>query len=297
MSTINASLNDSIIADAAIEAFTAELLPLMAFSTDFSAETAQKGASVQVAIPANITAGTTENAYETEDTAALGVATVQLTSYAKATVGITDKQFANSSSARLEKFAIQQAKAVARKIIADALALVLNATFSSKVTKALASFTSADVRAMRVILDKADVPVSDRSLILYPDQYDKLTADTTLVISNALAYGGTEVIRDGMIPRFLGFDLYNLNMLPGNSENLVGIAVHPSAMAIAIRTLMPQAPSEYLESRVITDPKSNIGLGYRRHYSTAKGTHFCTFEAIYGAVAAVPAGLCRLVTA
>jgi hypothetical protein len=297
MSTINASLSDSIIAKKAIEAFVAELAPLRSFSTDFSDETAAKGASVQVAIPANITAGTTENAYETEDSPTLGVATVPLSSYAKATVGITDKQFMNSSAARLEAFAVQQAKAVARKIITDAWALIINATYSQKVTKALASFTSADVRAMRVVLDKANVPVSDRSLILFPDQYDKLTGDTTIAIASALHYGGTEVVRDGLIPRFLGFEMFNSNILPTNGENLVGFGVHPSAMAIAIRTLAPQAPSEYLESRVIRDEATGIGLGYRRHYSTAKGTHFCTFEAIYGAVAANTAGLCRLVTA
>jgi hypothetical protein len=203
----------------------------------------------------------------------------------------------NSSAARLEAFAVQQAKAVARKIITDAWALIINATYSQKVTKALASFTSADVRAMRVVLDKANVPVSDRSLILFPDQYDKLTGDTTIAIASALHYGGTEVVRDGLIPRFLGFEMFNSNILPTNGENLVGFGVHPSAMAIAIRTLAPQAPSEYLESRVIRDEATGIGLGYRRHYSTAKGTHFCTFEAIYGAVAANTAGLCRLVTA
>ncbi len=297
MATVNSTLNDQIISQKAIEAFSAELAPLRAFSTDFSDETAAKGAAVQVAVPANITAGTTENAYETEETASLGVATVPLSSYAKATVGITDKQFANSSAARLEMFAIQQAKAVARKIILDAWALIINATYSQKVTKALASFSSADIRAMRVILDKANVPVTDRSLILYPDQYDKLTGDTTISIASALHYGGTEVVRDGMIPRFLGFDLFNSNILPGNSENLVGFALHPSAMAIAIRTLKPQEPSEYLEASVVTDPATGIGLGYRRHYSTAKGTHFCTFEAIYGAVAVNTTGLCRLVTA
>ena len=297
MSTINASLNDSIIADAAIEAFVAELASLRAFSTDFSDETAQKGASVQVAIPANITAGNTENAYETEDSGALGVATVPLTSYAKATVGITDKQFANSSSARLEKFAVQQARAVARKIITDAWALILNATYAQKVTKALASLTTADVRALKVLLGKADVPLTDRSLILNVDAFDKIAGDTTMTIANAMYYGGTEVVREGVIPRLLGFDVIEANIVPGNAENLIGFAVHPSAMAIAIRTLAPQAPSEYLESRVIRDEKSGIGLGYRRHYSTAKGTHYCTFEAIYGAVAAVPAGLARLVTA
>lgn len=297
MATISASLNDSIIADAAIEAFVAELASLRAFSTDFSAETAQKGASVQVAIPANITAGTTQNAYETEDTSALNVATVPLTSYAKATVGITDLQFANSSSARLEKFARQQAKAVARKIITDAWALIINARYTQKVTKALASLSVADVRALKVLLGKADVPLMDRSLILNVDAFDKIAGDTTITLANAMFYGGTEVVREGVIPRLLGFDVIESNIVPANGENLIGFAVHPSAMAIAIRTLLPQAPGEYLESRVITDEKSGIGLGYRRHYSTAKGTHYCTFEAIYGAVAAVPTGLARLVTA
>jgi hypothetical protein len=297
MSTVSSTLNDSIISEKAIQAFVAELAVLRAFSTDFSAETAAKGASVQVPIPANITAGTTEKAYETEDTAAINVATVPLTSYAKATAGITDKQFANSSSARLERFAVQQAKAVARKIITDAWALIINATYSQKVTKALASLTSADVRALRVLLSKADVPVNERALFLNVDAYDKITADTTMTIANAAYYGGPDVIREGRVPRLLGFDVFESNIIPGNSENLIGFAVHPSAMAIAIRTLAPQAPSEYLETRVVTDEASGIGLGYRRHYSPAKGTHYCTFEAIYGAVAAVPAGLARLVTA
>lgn len=296
MSTINAALSDSIIAKKAIEAFVAELAPLRAFSTDFSDETAAKGATVQVAIPANITAGTTANAYETEDSATLGVASVPLTGYAKATVGLTDKQFQESSSARLEVFAIQQAKAVARKIITDAWALIINATYAQKVTKALGSIAAADIRAMKVLLDKANVPMSDRSLIVNPDVFDKIVGDTSITIASALHYGGSEVIREGIIPKYLGLEVFNSNIVP-TAENLVGFAVHPSAMAIAIRTLVPQAPGEYLESRVIRDEQSGVGLGYRRHYSPAKGTHFCTFEAVYGAVAAVPAGLARLVTA
>ena len=297
MSSINAALNDDIITQKAIQAFVAELAPLKAFSTDFSDETEKVGATVQVPIPANITAGTTQNAYETEDSGELGVASVPLTGYAKATVGITDAQFANSPAARLETFAVQQAKAVARKIIVDAFALILHAAYSQKVTKALASITTADPRAMKVILDKANVPMSDRSLFVNADVFDKLAGDTTITIANAMAYGGPEVVRDGFIPRLLGFDVHMSNIIPANGENLVGFAVHPSAMAIAIRTLKPQAPGEYLETRVVRDEASGIGLGYRRHYAPGKGTHFCTFEATYGAVAAVPAGLCRLVTA
>lgn len=297
MSTINANLVSDIIADKVIEAFTIELAALSAFSTDFSPEAEKIGATVSVAIPANITASTTPNAYETEDSGALGAVNVPLTGYAKATVGITDAQAANSTSAKLEKFATQQAKAVARKIITDAWALIVNATYAQKVTKALASLTSADVRALKVLLGKADVPMMDRSLILNVDAFDKILGDTTITLANAMAYGGSEVVREGVIPRFLGFNVIESNMVPANGESLIGFAVHPSALAIAIRPLVPQAPSEYLESRVISDAMSGISLGYRRHYSPAKGTHFCTFEAVYGAVAAVPAGLARLVTA
>lgn len=297
MATINANLVSDIIAEKVIEAFTAELAPLTAFSTDFSPEAEKVGSTVTVPIPANITASTTQNAYETEDSGELGAVQVPLTGYAKATVGITDAQAASSPSAKLEKFATQQAKAVARKIIVDAWALILNATYAQKVTKALASFTSADVRALRVLLSKANVPASDRSLILNPDFYDKVLGDTNLTVASALAYGGTEGIREARLPRLLGFDVHESNIVPANGENLVGFAVHPSAMAIAIRPLKPQAPGEYLETRIVSDEKSGIALGYRRHYAPGKGTHYCTFEAVYGAVAAVPAGLARLVTA
>lgn len=295
--SIHANLVSDIIADKVIEAFTAELVALTAFSTDFSPEAEKIGATVTVGIPANITASTTQNAYETEDSGVLGSVQVPLTGYAKATVAITDAQAANSPSAKLEKFAVQQAKAVARKIIVDAWALIINATYAQKVTKALAAFTSADVRALRVLLSKADVPMSDRSLILNPDYYDKITADTVITIANAMAYGGPEVVREGMIPRLLGFAVHESNIVPANAENLVGFAVHPSAMAIAIRPLTPQAPTEYLETRIISDAKTGISLGYRRHYAPGSGKHFCTFEATYGAVAAVPAGLARIVSA
>lgn len=295
MSTVNAALNDDIISQKALEAFTAELAPLKAFSTDFSSDLAKKGDTVQVPLLSNITPSTTENDYET-DTGAAGVVEVALNRYQKATVGLTDRQFSESSAATLELYAVQQAKAVARAVLSDIWAIILNANFAAKTTKALGAFTSADVRAIRVAMTKADVPVSDRSLFLDPDYFDKLVGDTTISIASALHYGGTEVVREGTIPRFLGFGIMESNLIP-TAENLKGFAVHPSAMAIAMRTLRPQEPSEYLEARTITDEKSGITLGYRRHYSPAKGKHFCTVEAVYGRSVGVAAGLHRIVSA
>jgi len=297
MATIASGLNDQIIAQAAIEGFASALAPLDSFSTDYSNETVNKGSVVHVPLVSAITAGTTENAYETEDTAGLTSVDVTLSSYAKATVGITDKQFNNSSAARLELFARQQGKAVAKKIIQTAWALILNANYSSKVTKALSSFTAADIRALRKAMTNNDVPPENRALFLAPDFYDKLIGDTSITIASALHYGGTEVIREGRIPRYLGFQLFESTIIPDNSENLVGFGVHPTALAVAIRPIEPQAPGEYLESRIVTDEASGISLGYRRHYQAAKGTHYVTFDAYFGAAVGNAAGITRLVTA
>lgn len=294
--TLSSTLSDQIISTKALAAFVAELAPLRAFSTSFSDEAAAKGSIVQVPLLANLSSSTTENDYET-DGGSVGVVSVPLDRYQKCTVGITDRQFSESSAATLELFAAQQAKAVARAAIVDIWAIILAAAFTAKTTKALASFTSAEVRAIRVSLSKADVPASDRVLILDPDYYDKLIGDTTISIASALHYGGTEVVREGRVPRFLGFELIESNIIPANGENLKGFAVHPSALAIAFRTLAPQEPGEYLESRTVTDEASGISLGYRRHYSPAKGKHFCTFEAVYGRAAGVAAGLHRIVSA
>ena len=293
--TLNAALNDDVISQKALEAFTSELAPLSAFSTDFSADLAKKGDTVQVPLLANLTASTTENDYET-DTGSAGVVEVALNRYQKVTVGLTDRQFSESSAATLELYAVQQAKAVARAVLADIWAIIINANFAAKTTKALGAFTSADPRAIRVALTKADVPINDRTLFLDPDYYDKLVGDTTISIASALHYGGTEVVREGMIPRFLGFAMAESNIIP-TAENLKGFAVHPSAIAIAMRTLKPQEPSEYLEARNVTDEKSGITLGYRRHYAAGKGKHFCTFEAVYGRSVGIAAGLHRIVSA
>lgn len=296
MATTYSNLNDTIIAEEGLTAFIEEIAPLMAFSTSFGKDAQRKGEGVTVPVVAGITASTTENDYETSGGSAAGTL-VTLNSYAKSTVGLTDNEFTKSSSSDLRRFAVAQSQAIAKKILTDAWGLVVAAKYSTKVTKALNAFSSADVRAMRVSMNKANVPVSDRSLILNPDYADVLVGDTTIVTASALHYGSADVIQNGRIPKYLGFQLHESNLVPANGENLVGFAAHPSAMAIAIRPLQPQIPGQYLESRIVTEPKTGISLGYRRHYSAAKGTHFVTFEAVYGVKELLAGGIVRLVSA
>lgn len=90
--TIDTKLNDDIIVSKGLEAFKNSLAPLGKFSTDYSKEAVNKGASLKVPLIGSLTASDEENAYEKE-TGTLGAVTVTMDGYAKATVGLTDRQF------------------------------------------------------------------------------------------------------------------------------------------------------------------------------------------------------------
>jgi hypothetical protein len=156
-----------------------------------------------------------------------------------------------------------------------------------------ASFSMADVRKARLELTKAKAPQNDRALFLEPEAYDALLSDSTNILAN-LNFG-PEGVREGVVRRLAGMNVYESTLIPatnvGTSITLAGFAVHPSAIAVAIRTLQPQAPSEYLEARTVVDPVSGIGLGYRRHYNTASGTHFLNFEVVGGFTYGITQGL------
>jgi len=285
MATINANLNDEIIAGRALEAFSAALAPVRAFSVSFDGEASRKGDTINVPLVSTISA---TNFSDYEGTGGeLQNVSVSLNQHKVATAEITDVQFANSSSADVEIFARAAGKAVAQAVIEYAFALVTTVNFgAATVTTYSGAFGTTQIRALRKALSNSNAG-PDRSLILNPDLYDDLFSDSTVVIANPnFGSGG---IREGNIGRVLGFDVYESTLTMATSVR--GFAVHPSAIAIAVRPLQAQAPSEYLATRVETDSESGISLGYRRHYSAAKGKHYLNFEAVFGASAGVTSGL------
>jgi hypothetical protein len=285
MATINSNLNDEIIAGRALSAFSAALAPVRAFSTSFDSEASRKGDTIQVPLVSTLSAA---NFTDYEQTGGeLQTVSVSLNQHKVATAEVTDVQFANSSAADVEIFAAAAGKAVAQAVIEFAFALVTTGNFgAATVTTYSGTFGTTQIRTLRKALSNSNAG-PDRSLILNPDLYDDLFSDSTVVIANPnFGSGG---IREGNIGRVLGFDVYESTLTM--ATNVRGFAVHPSAIAIAVRPLQAQAPSEYLATRVETDTESGISLGYRRHYSPAKGKHYLNFEAVFGASAGVTAGL------
>jgi hypothetical protein len=291
-------LNDDIISSAALKAFVDSLHPLSAFSVNYNAEAARKGEVVSIPLISSITATTFANTYEGADgDVTLTAREVTIDKHFLSTVDFTDTQWSKSSALTpqmLAQIGAEQGRAVAQAFISGAWAMITTANYGAIATSStIASFGMSQVRKARLELTKAKAPTNDRALFLDPDFYDALLSDSTNILAN-LNFG-PEGVREGNIRRIAGMDVYESTLIPatsvGSSITLAGFAVHPSAIAVAVRTLAPQAPSEYLEARTIVDPVSGIGLGYRRHYNTANGTHFLNFEVVGGYTFGITAGL------
>ena len=288
MATINSALNDKLIAQAALESFTADLEPLSIFTTSYSNEVVRRGASVEVPLIANLTATTFADSYEA-DGGTMNKVTINVDTHRIVTVSLSDTEYSKSSAAEITKFATQQGKALAQSVLTSFYNLFVTtagsaAQFSATLTN-LSAFTITNARALRKALSDEKAPLTDRALILNTTLYDSLLSQSGLL--DASAFGSRDVISEGRVPRILGMNAYESLILPTNSISLAAIAVHPNAAAIAVRALEPQAPSEYLAATVVNDPQSGLTLGYRRHYNPSSGKHYVSFECVFGCSRAI----------
>jgi hypothetical protein len=288
MATINSSLNDKLIAEAALSAFTADLDMLSAFSTSYSSEVIRKGSTVEVPLIGALTATTFADSYEA-DGGVLGTVSVTVGTHRIVTVSLSDTEWSKSSAADIMKFATNQGKAVAQSVLEGVYALFVTtassaAQYSATLTN-LSAFTITNASSLRSALNAEKAPATNRSLILNSTLYASLLSQSGLL--DASQYGARDAIAEGRTPRVLGMNVMESLILPTNSITLSALAVHPNAVAVAIRALEPQAPSEYLAAQVVTDPQSGISLGYRRHYNPGTGKHYVSFECVYGASRAI----------
>ncbi len=130
--------------------------------------------------------------------------------------------------------------------------------------------------ASRSFLDRgAALPQSFQSNPLLSVEDDDVVAKSFNL--NLSAPGVTE----GLVKRLAGFDLHETVVIPSDhAEKLVGFAVHPSAIAVAMRYLQPVA--DYQQAGAVTDPQTGMTFGYLRFTDTRANKVFVTLECLYG---------------
>ena len=293
--TIASNLIGQVVSDLVFQAFHDTLVPLTGFATDFGGELAQGNKSVGVPVYAAKSSTNFAGDYTTNPDSTANEVVVTVDKHKFATVHISDTEAANSKAANLMNMAVQAGQGLALDVMQDILSVVLNANFSSKVTKAAASFTSDTVVDIKTEADGNKMSQVGRSLILADGHYNALLKDTA--IKNASNYGSEVAIQSGYIANLVGFRTFQSSAVPANGENLVGLAAVPSAIAIAMRYLIPQAPEAYLTTQRLQHPETGIVLGMREFAEPKSGKRYLVFECNYGYKTGQSAGLTRLVSA
>lgn len=279
--------NDTIFAKKALQAFRAKLAPLSAFCTDFSEATRSVGDAIIVPRYSAATSTTYASAnnsnfpYEGSDGTAAAI-TVNLNQHQVVPLDLSDLELANSSAAQMDKLAVQQGHALAKKVIQNVWSQITTGAFGAAVvTTSVANWGTSltAVKTMRSTLASRNVPDENRSLFVNVDIYDALLNLT--VVQQADSFGTSRAIKDGALMRLLGFDLYESNIIPLNGISLGAFAIHADALAVAMRYLNPGDTSAYAAAMALSD-ESGITMGYRRHYNPGKGKWFINFECLFG---------------
>ena len=296
MSNTLTNVQDIKVAQKALTPFTACLMPVTSFSTNFGPQPSDKGDTVRVPLvgaptgSSDFTGDYTANADSTITTIP-----VVLNRHKFKTVHVTAREASETAIDLLGTLVDTAAQQLAQDVLLDIISAVTAANFGTPGIPALAatSFDYKKVLGLREACGNAKMPISPRSLVLDAGYYTNLLADDVVAKSfnlNLSAPGVTEAL----IKRLAGFDLHETVVIPSDhAEKLVGFAAHPSAIAVAMRYLQPVA--EYQQSGAITDPQTGMTFGYLRFTDTRANRVFVTLECRYSFVAAKTDALKRIV--
>ena len=292
-----------LIVQSVLPAFTAGLTPVSAFSTNYAAEAAQKGASIQVPVITAKTANTSSfTTYEDGNTTVVGTQVI-LNVHARSFSGITDVE-AGKTAMEIEMAAAREnAYAVGLSVYQTVIGNIVAGTFgdtanTSKLVVTAANFNLDSVAQAVTFLKKRNAR-GDISLIMDLDYAGYFMQDNQ--VQNASALGSDEMVRQGAVGRILGVNVYETNAFPTalTNENTGAMVVVPSALAIAVRPVVPQSAASQagVEFATATDPATGLTLGYRRFYNSATGQQWAGFEVLFGVTAVQAAGAVRIVSA
>lgn len=290
-------LKDVRISQNALLPWMETLLPLSAFSTNFSPDAADKLDTVKVPVIGAPSASCdyagdyTANA----DSEASSVA-VTLDRHKYKTVHLTAKEAATTSIPLLEKLVTTAAQQLAIDVMSDIFTSITAANFGTPAIPAISAedFGYKTIIKIREACAAAKMPQDSRALVLDNSYFSALLADD-IVAKSFITPLAQQGVVEAKVNRIAGFNVFETGCVPDNGENLVGFAAHPSSLAIAMRYLTPIA--NYDEAGAVTDPVTGLTFGYLRYTDTKSNKVYITLEALYGFKVVRPAGLQRIVSA
>ena len=294
------SLTDTIISNAAIQAFTDAIAPLTAFARNVSPEAAARGDKVKVlSTPAQDAAidFVPATGYTMQDADADGL-DVSIDKHKFVSWGLTDTELSKNPQLNIEEFGQQKGFQLAKAVLQDIWSIITLANYGAAAfVGAAGAFDADDVVDISAACDAASWPEMNRSLILGATYHASLRKDNA--VQDASAYGNADAIQRGGINSLDTFSkLFKSNLVPANAQNLVGFAAYPDALLVAMRYLAPQEGNKYFQAAPITDPNgSGFTIGFRDWYDENLGQRRKVLECVYGYLKGNGNGIKRMTSA
>ena len=126
----------------------------------------------------------------------------------------------------------------------------------------VSAFDTDDVIDLETACDEADWPDAMRGLIIKSSYLGNMKKNIVAAGGEG-NFGFSPIART--LPELFGFKLSKFNRIPTNNEKLVGFAVYPSAILVALSPITPSAEVKSVLSayETYTDPETNLTLEYR----------------------------------
>lgn len=271
---INAALKDVEFAQAALEAFVEGFAPVSRFTLDASPNPGFEGEVIKV--EHYLAAGAAEDfdaaegyggtGYSTTGTPNTTAVSVTMTKHITSQFTLTDKDLITYHQDPM-KIATQMGFQLAKSAFQYVLSGVTAANYGTEaLASTAANFDRGDLATISIALNANEVPKRGRFLLIDEDYVDELATDNN--VTDGSAFGTYEAIQNGRVPRIHGFDVMGSFFIPGNSENLVGIAGNSDGIICASRTIpiSEQARQQGVTQFVQTHPESGLSFTFRRHY-------------------------------
>lgn len=254
---------------------------LSAFTTDFSGDLATGGTSVVTRIPTTT--------YTANDTDANGYVALAASSSA-VTVTLKQRDITHAFSELewqnqpqiLNTFVTPMIQGLVNYVSNDVLSVVTAANFTTAQSSSAAGFSGSAVTKLAQVLSTANVPADNRTLIIAPTYMETLTN----TVNQAYFINPAANTKN-----YAGFNIQEYTNIP-TTNNLVGVAAHKSAIALATR--IPSFGGN-VEQAVVTDPKSGLSVAFRTWHSADDGKWKLAASLIYGYAKGNGSGLVRIV--
>lgn len=293
--TLN-GINLAKIANKSLDFMARQFLPLRAFHRDFSADIKDQGESITTRVAGAVSAVDVSSGYTAQDVSSTAI-TVTLNKNKGFPMGFTDAELykaANDFNWLLGIFIEPATESVLKAMLDDSFALVLAANFSSAATVTASNYDADDLADNGVTLSTNKAPKMERAAIFKPTYYGALIKDS--VVEDASASGSTEALKEAKITRCRGFNIFEYTDIPANGESLEGVALHPSALALAARSMV--TPPDF-KGRIenVIEPVTGLPLQWRQWYEAKEKKTYVSVEALYGVSKGNGAALVRIKSA